>query len=126
VFCEDCSKYKSLVTSLNYSNINNKRNADAYKAEALAKIDKAVYNLALTDKDRLITEASAATDACVKEKGNVESLSNTYMMVAGAAVLIMIVVVIIWVKYEFLGSRLDDPWTDASKPKRKGWFRKSE
>lgn len=126
VFCEDCSKYKSLVTTLNYSNINNKKNADAYRAESLAKIDKAVYSSALADKDKMISSASAATDACVKEKANVESLNNTYMMVAGVSVMIMIVVVIIWVKYEFRGGvGVDDIYAD-SKPKRKGWFRRSD
>lgn len=117
----DCSSYKNVISALNSTIDFYRGNADAYKAASDSKVDKATYMSALDDKDRVIQVSADMNVKCMKDKADVESWNATYILISAVCVFIVALVVYIWVKYEFLGSKFDDPFADpkAIKSKKK-------
>ena len=118
----DCSSYKNVISALNSTIDFYKGNADAYKAASDSKVDKATYMSALDDKDKVIQISAESNVRCMKDKADVESWNATYMIIAGVCVFIVVLVIYIWVKYEFYGGvKFDDAFSDSKsvKPKKK-------
>jgi len=111
--CEDCSRYKVLISSLNTTSESYRQNMDAYRAESAAKIDRGTFEAAMQNNDRMLLVSANATAGCLKDKAGISSWNDTYMAIAALSVGIMLLVVYIWVKYEFLGSRFDDPFAKS-------------
>ena len=115
---EDCSSYKVTISRLNMSDEYNRQNAEAYRAEVASMIDKAAYQSAMKDKNLQINESQFQLAQCSKEKTDISGWNNTYIMVAGVSVVIMLIVVFIWVKFELYGNlNASDPFGPLPKKK---------
>jgi hypothetical protein len=112
--CEDCQPYKNVIDSVNISYSTCKSNFAACDAKASKMIYKDTYDsqkAEYEDKIKVLTSDSAAKD---KEIIRLTKNSDLYYYMALGACVIVIFVIGVWVKYEWIG---DPKGKDLLEPK---------
>jgi hypothetical protein len=116
--CEDITPFINLINTLNASAENNKRNADAYRAMAEDKVDRKAMDDAIAAKDSMIRASYDSEMACQKQLGYEKGWNSTYLSIAAISVVLALIIIFVWVKYEFIGGKMDDAFAEVA-PKKK-------
>ena len=99
----DCSSYDEILFGMNVSFDNCKRNLDSCNSRLGSSYSSDMYNKLISNFKTETGRLNATNMQCSKDLAFEKSNASTYLGVMFLSLLILASVVVIWVKYEWIG-----------------------